>query len=65
MRPHILQKYQNIKSWMRADETHVFCNTFSLVMICRMKDIGDLMDHIGEELTSINGLVDDIADIQH
>ena len=48
---------------MCADETHMFCNTFSLVMICHTKDIGQLLDHTGEELTTINGLVDDIAGI--
>ena len=58
-----MQDFENIKSWMYAKETHEFCNAFSLVMICRVTDEGDLLDNNGKELTSINDVVDDIASI--
>ena len=48
---------------MCADESHKFCNTFSLTMMCRVSKEGDLLDHNEEELTSINNLVEDIAGI--
>ena len=48
---------------MYAKETHEFCNTFSLVMICRVTDEGDLLDGNGKELASIGDVVDDIAGI--
>ena len=48
---------------MCADESHEFCNTFSLTMMCRVSKEGDLLDHNEEELTSINKLVEDIAGI--
>ena len=48
---------------MHAKETHEFCNTFSLVMMCRVTDEGDLLDGNGKKLTSINNLVDDIVGI--
>ena len=49
---------------MCADETHEYCNMFSLVVMCRTKNGDKLLDGNGEELTSIDDVVDDIADIR-
>ena len=61
---HLLQKYGGIKAWMCADETHEYCNMISLVMMCRTKNGDKLLDGNGEELTSINDVVDAIAGIR-
>ena len=48
---------------MCAKETHLYCNAFSLVMMCQVTGEGDLLDFYGEKLTSINDLVQDITNV--
>ena len=58
---NILQEFESIKSWMCMNGTHQFCNTFSLVLMCRTDNEGDLLDCNGQKLTPINDVVTDIA----
>ena len=60
---YILQKYRDIKTWIRTDETHVYCNMFSMLMMCRMDDSGRLLGGNDDQLTSLNDLADDMTGI--
>ena len=48
---------------MFANETHAYCNMFSLVMVCRTNYKGDFLESNGQKLISINSMVDDIDGI--
>ena len=60
----ILQELDRIQSWMTSRESHQYCNTFSLVMICDGTDDGKLFDYQGETFSSITDLTNKFIRVQ-
>ena len=48
---------------MGTNESHEYCNTFCLVMICDGTDHGQLYDCNGERFSSITEITDEIVGI--
>ena len=52
-----------IQAWMRANETHEYCNAFSLVVLCDGTDDGQLFTHNKKRFFSVKELIDEVSSI--
>ena len=59
----LLQEMNRIQTWMRTNETHEYCNAFSLVLLCEGTDKGQLWDYKKKKISSIKKLTEEISGI--
>ena len=58
-----MQELERIKTFMTMAESHKYCNAFSLIVIGRGTDDGDLLDCNGESFSTVQSLIDQISRI--
>ena len=58
-----MEELERIELWATTMESHKYCNAFSLVVIGRGTDNGDLCDCNGESFSTIQSLIDQIMKI--
>ena len=59
-----IQDLDRIKTWLSTIETHQYCNAFSLIVISRGTDDGDLLDCHGETFGTTEELSEMITGVQ-
>ena len=57
------QELERIRTWLVTKETHEYCNAFSLIVIGRGTDDGDLLDCPGSAFCTAQELTDVITRI--
>ena len=60
---HPMQELERIKTFMTMAESHKYCNAFSLIVIGRGTDDGDLFNCNGESFSTVQSLTDQISRI--
>ena len=58
-----MQELERIFAWTGTNESHEYCNTFCLVIICDGTDDGQLFDCNGERFSSISEITEEIVSI--